>query len=117
MAGKHLPRGPGGGSETAFPWPPETKLGNPLDGGTHWYHSSTRPLVPTGTSRATRTFTIRENEKCRDPGRSHEPMPPLTGPVVTFDEVGKVYNDDGLSVTALENVSFEISAQRFAMIV
>ncbi len=39
------------------------------------------------------------------------------GPAVAFDKVGKVYDDDGLRVTALENLSFEILPKRFAMIV
>jgi putative ABC transport system ATP-binding protein len=38
-------------------------------------------------------------------------------PVVSFDAVGKVYAGDGLSVTALADVSFDIPPQRFAMIV
>lgn len=42
---------------------------------------------------------------------------PRSAPVVAFDAVGKVYDDDGQRVTALENVSFDIPPQRFAMIV
>ena len=38
-------------------------------------------------------------------------------PVVSFDRVGKVYDDDGLRVTALDDVSFDIPPRRFAMIV
>jgi putative ABC transport system ATP-binding protein len=38
-------------------------------------------------------------------------------PVVSFDKVGKVYDDDGLRVTALDGVSFDIPPRRFAMIV
>jgi putative ABC transport system ATP-binding protein len=38
-------------------------------------------------------------------------------PVVSFDKVGKVYDDDGLRVTALDDVSFDIPPRRFAMIV
>ena len=37
--------------------------------------------------------------------------------VVSFDGVGKVYDDDGLSVTALHDVTFDIARKRFAMIV
>jgi putative ABC transport system ATP-binding protein len=42
---------------------------------------------------------------------------PEKAPVVSFDKVGKVYDDDGLRVTALEDVSFDIPPRRFAMIV
>ena len=38
-------------------------------------------------------------------------------PVVRFREVVKTYDDDGLKVTAVNGVSFEIPRQRFAMIV
>jgi putative ABC transport system ATP-binding protein len=38
-------------------------------------------------------------------------------PVVSFDKVGKVYDDEGLRVTALDDVSFDIPRKRFAMIV
>lgn len=38
-------------------------------------------------------------------------------PVVSFREVGKVYDDDGLRVTAINRVSLEIPRRRFAMIV
>ena len=38
-------------------------------------------------------------------------------PVVSFDKVGKVYDDDGLRVTALDDVCFDIPPRRFAMIV
>ncbi len=38
-------------------------------------------------------------------------------PVVSFDKVGKVYDDDGLRVTALDDVSLDIPPKRFAMIV
>jgi putative ABC transport system ATP-binding protein len=38
-------------------------------------------------------------------------------PVVSFDRVGKVYDDEGLRVTALDDVSFDIPPRRFAMIV
>jgi putative ABC transport system ATP-binding protein len=38
-------------------------------------------------------------------------------PVVRFRHVGKVYDDDGLRVTAVKSVSFEIPQRRFAMIV
>ena len=37
--------------------------------------------------------------------------------VVSFREVGKVYDDDGLRVTAIKRVSLEIPRRRFAMIV
>ena len=39
------------------------------------------------------------------------------GPVVRFREVGKVYQDEGLRVTAVKSVTFDIPGQRFAMIV
>lgn len=39
------------------------------------------------------------------------------GPIVRFRDVGKVYDDDGLRVTAVRNVTFDIPGQRFAMIV
>ena len=38
-------------------------------------------------------------------------------PVVRFRDVVKTYDDDGLKVTAVNGVSFEIPRQRFAMIV
>src|ERR1700756_2346024 len=38
-------------------------------------------------------------------------------PVVRFREVGKVYDDEGLRVTAIRSVTFDIPAERFAMIV
>jgi putative ABC transport system ATP-binding protein len=41
----------------------------------------------------------------------------LVGPAVAFDHVGKVYDDEGLGVTALADVSFKIAAKRFTMIV
>jgi len=40
-----------------------------------------------------------------------------SAPVVSFDKVGKVYDDDGLRVTALDDVSFDVPPRRFAMIV
>jgi len=43
--------------------------------------------------------------------------PNQEGPVVSFDGVGKVYDDDGLRVTALRDVTFNIPRRRFAMIV
>lgn len=43
--------------------------------------------------------------------------PPPVAPVVSFDDVGKVYDDDGLRVTALAGVTFDIPPRRFAMIV
>lgn len=39
------------------------------------------------------------------------------GPVVRFERVVKVYDDDGLKVTALNDISLEIPRERFAMIV
>jgi len=38
-------------------------------------------------------------------------------PIVRFREVGKVYDDEGLRVTAVKNVTFDIPGRRFAMIV
>src|SRR5260221_10616610 len=38
-------------------------------------------------------------------------------PVVRFREVGKVYDDEGLRVTAIRSVTFDITKKRFAMIV
>ncbi len=38
-------------------------------------------------------------------------------PVVRFTGVGKVYDDEGLAVTAVKSVTFEIPKERFAMIV
>jgi putative ABC transport system ATP-binding protein len=46
-----------------------------------------------------------------------EPTHASAAPVVSFDKVGKVYDDDGLRVTALDDVSFDIPPKRFAMIV
>src|SRR6185369_1737955 len=40
-----------------------------------------------------------------------------TPPAVSLDKVGKVYDNDGMRVTALEDVSFDIPQKRFAMIV
>ncbi len=37
--------------------------------------------------------------------------------VVSFRQVGKVYDDDGLRVTAIKGVTFDIPRNRFAMIV
>src|SRR5262249_37425587 len=45
-----------------------------------------------------------------DPAMSAEP-------VVRFRDVGKVYDDQGLRVTGIKRVSFDIPRQRFAMIV
>ncbi len=39
------------------------------------------------------------------------------GPAVSFTNVGKVYDDEGLAVTAVRSVTFDIPRQRFAMIV
>jgi len=38
-------------------------------------------------------------------------------PVVRLSDVGKVYDDEGLEVTAVRGVTFDIPGQRFAMIV
>jgi putative ABC transport system ATP-binding protein len=38
-------------------------------------------------------------------------------PVVRFRDVGKVYDDEGLHVTAIRSVTFDIPRSRFAMIV
>jgi ABC-type lipoprotein export system ATPase subunit len=38
-------------------------------------------------------------------------------PVIAFRDVGKVYDDDGLRVTAIKSVTFDIPRKRFAMIV
>jgi putative ABC transport system ATP-binding protein len=48
--------------------------------------------------------------------------PPMIGepeetPVVRFRDVGKVYDDEGLRVTAIQSVTFDIPRKRFAMIV
>jgi putative ABC transport system ATP-binding protein len=40
-----------------------------------------------------------------------------TGAVVRFANVGKVYDDEGLGVTAVKSVTFDIPRGRFAMIV
>ncbi len=40
-----------------------------------------------------------------------------TGPAVSFTNVGKIYDDDGLGVTAVKSVTFDIPRERFAMIV
>lgn len=42
---------------------------------------------------------------------------PNTGPVVSFKDVRKVYDDEGLKVTAIKSVTFDIPSRRFAMIV
>jgi putative ABC transport system ATP-binding protein len=42
---------------------------------------------------------------------------PADGPAVRFRDVGKVYDDDGLRVTAIKSVTFDIPPRRFAMIV
>ena len=39
------------------------------------------------------------------------------GPVVRFENVGKVYDDEGLGVAAVKGVTFDIPRERFAMIV
>ena len=43
--------------------------------------------------------------------------PASESPVVRFREVGKVYDDEGLRVTAIRSVTFDIPKKRFAMIV
>jgi putative ABC transport system ATP-binding protein len=40
-----------------------------------------------------------------------------SAPAVRFHDVGKVYDDDGLRVTAIKSVTFDIPPRRFAMIV
>ena len=40
-----------------------------------------------------------------------------TGPAVRFTNVGKVYDDDGLDVTAIKGVTFDVPRARFAMVV
>ena len=40
-----------------------------------------------------------------------------SGPIVRLSHVVKTYDDDGLEVTAINDISLEISRQRFAMIV
>ncbi len=40
-----------------------------------------------------------------------------TGPAVSFTNVGKVYDGEGLGVTAVKDVTFDIPRERFAMIV
>ncbi len=42
---------------------------------------------------------------------------PSAKPVVQLREVGKVYDDEGLRVTAIKSVTFDILERRFAMIV
>jgi putative ABC transport system ATP-binding protein len=42
---------------------------------------------------------------------------PSEAPVVRFRDVGKVYDDEGLRVTAIKSVTFDIPKKRFAMIV
>jgi putative ABC transport system ATP-binding protein len=43
--------------------------------------------------------------------------PPVPRPVVRLHEVGKVYDDEGLRVTAIKSVSFDILERQFAMII
>jgi putative ABC transport system ATP-binding protein len=46
------------------------------------------------------------------------PSPPAAPhPVVRLHDVGKIYDDEGLCVTAIKSVSFDILERRFAMIV
>jgi putative ABC transport system ATP-binding protein len=42
---------------------------------------------------------------------------PNAGPVVSFKDVRKVYDDEGLEVVAIKRVTFDIPSRRFAMIV
>jgi putative ABC transport system ATP-binding protein len=44
-------------------------------------------------------------------------IPRATAPVVRFTNVGKVYDEEGLGVTAVKSVTFDIPRERFAMIV
>jgi len=44
-------------------------------------------------------------------------MTTTDSPLVRFRNVGKVYDDDGLRVTALKSVSFSVPRRRFAMLV
>jgi len=46
-----------------------------------------------------------------------EKQPPSSRPVVRLREVGKVYDDEGLRVTAIKSVSFDVRERQFAMIV
>jgi len=41
----------------------------------------------------------------------------LTKTVVRLDDVGKIYDDDGLQVTAIQRISLDILERRFAMII
>jgi putative ABC transport system ATP-binding protein len=50
-------------------------------------------------------------------GISEQGRPKGTAPVVRFFDVGKVYDDEGLRVTAIKSVTFDIPRGRFAMIV
>jgi putative ABC transport system ATP-binding protein len=53
--------------------------------------------------------------KAKDtPSGAKQPTP---RPVVRLHEVGKVYDDEGLRVTAIKSVSFDILERQFAMII
>ena len=43
--------------------------------------------------------------------------PPTSKPVVRLREVGKIYDDEGLRVTAIKSVTFDVPERKFAMIV
>jgi putative ABC transport system ATP-binding protein len=51
------------------------------------------------------------------PDQPHSPAHPAPRLVVRLRDVGKVYDDEGLRVTAIKSVSFDIVERRFAMIV
>jgi putative ABC transport system ATP-binding protein len=46
-----------------------------------------------------------------------EPSPLACKPVVRLRKVGKVYDDEGLRVTAIKSVTFDVPERKFAMIV
>jgi putative ABC transport system ATP-binding protein len=43
--------------------------------------------------------------------------PPICKPAVQLREVSKIYDDDGLRVTAIKSVTFDVPERKFAMIV
>ena len=51
----------------------------------------------------------------QEPGEIHSLQ--IGKPVVRLREVGKVYDDDGLRVTAIRSVTFDVAERKFAMIV
>src|SRR5215470_7140128 len=51
------------------------------------------------------------------PSQEDEMSTPNQSPVVRVRDVGKVYDDEGLRVTAVKRVTFDIPRKRFAMIV